>query len=357
MRFAIALLLVINALLFAAQSGLVSLPEPPRPQPLPQPLRSDALQLVAATIVEYTPEGARAHNDAVAAAQSPPTATQTSPATVQTQAAARPADPVTAVLAGAAPETEAAAPAAPTAAHSPSAIAPDPMAPKKPQPPLEAVARAQQETPTLAPQPTHTPAQEPTATSAPEPPPTPTQPDPPLPGRFARETHSASSTMALQTTQPPAAKTPVLLCRQTSASAEERRILTELAQTVPGVQLTATAERGVEAWWVATPRAENEKRAQQLAETLRQKGVSDLFIVRDAGPHQWRISLGIFRTRDRAETLAAQLRQKGVTHIEILPRPSSERFTLLAKGPEAALERFLSRAKARLPHQTWEACR
>lgn len=341
MRFAIALLLVINALLFAAQSGLVSLPEPPRPQPLPQPLRSDALQLVAATVVEYTPDGAHTHRDAVAAAQSPITPPQTPSATARSEVAARPADPVTAALAGAAPETEAAALVAPTAPPPPAVITHDTIAQDKPQPSLEAVA----------------PAQEPAAASAPQPPSTPTQPASPLPEHAAHETHPASNTVAPQPPTTPTVKTPVLLCRRTDATADEHRILDELAQTVPGVQLTATAEPVVESWWVATPKAANEKRARQQAETLRQKGVTDLFIVRDPGPHQWRISLGIFRTRDRAENLVRLLRQKGVSEIEILPRTQSEHFTILAKGPEPALERFLGRAQARLPRHNWEACR
>ncbi|WP_438438693.1 SPOR domain-containing protein [Hydrogenophilus thermoluteolus] len=340
MRFAIALLLVINALLFAAQSGLVSLPEPPRPQPLPQPLRSDALQLVAATVVEYTPDGAHTHRDAVAAAQSPITPPKRPPLLHDRKWLRAP--PTRSLRHWPAQRRKPKQPHWWPLPHPPPAvITHDTIAQDKPQPSLEAVA----------------PAQEPAAASAPQPPSTPTQPASPLPEHAAHETHPASNTVAPQPPTTPTVKTPVLLCRRTDATADERRILDELAQTVPGVQLTATAEPVVESWWVATPKAANEKRARQQAETLRQKGVTDLFIVRDPGPHQWRISLGIFRTRDRAENLVRLLRQKGVSEIEILPRTQSEHFTILAKGPEPALERFLGRAQARLPRHNWEACR
>ncbi|GAB6049847.1 hypothetical protein JCM16106_06910 [Hydrogenophilus islandicus] len=322
MRFAIALLLVINALLVAVQTGIVKLPEPPRPQPIPQPLRSDALRLVRATVTEYgnkrgEPSASSGPTDrpepSVAAADAP-----------------SPQPP-----SGAAPQSPPPGPASGSDAGSdaPGGAGRPPLAaaPEAPQPPS---LPASSEAPSLEPSATP-PAQQPSAPPS-APPATPAAP-PSAPTPFP----------------PPKA---VILCRLAEIDRERVHIAQELAQSVGGVRLAIAREAAVDAWWVTTPRQANEKAARALAETLRQQGVNDLFIIRDPGPHQWRISLGIFRTRERAERLVAELRRRGVTAVELLPRERSPKVTITVEGAQPLVDRFLGRARARLPEVTWQEC-
>jgi hypothetical protein len=52
--------------------------------------------------------------------------------------------------------------------------------------------------------------------------------------------------------------------------------------------------------------------ADKKASELRHLGVNDFYIIQDAGPFHWGISLGVFKTEDAARALLATLNQKGV---------------------------------------------
>jgi hypothetical protein len=52
--------------------------------------------------------------------------------------------------------------------------------------------------------------------------------------------------------------------------------------------------------------------ADKKASELRHLGVNDFYIIQDAGPFHWGISLGVFKTEDAARALLAALNQKGV---------------------------------------------
>lgn len=318
MRFAIALLLVINALLVAVQTGIVKLPEPPRPQPIPQPLRSDALRLVRATVTEY------GNKRGEPSAHSGPSDRQES--SVAAADAPSPQPP-----SGAAPQLP--LPGSASGSDAPGGADRPPLAaaPEAPEPPsLPASSMA----PSLQPSATPT-AQQPSAPPS-APPATPAVPP-----------------SAPTPSPPPKAAN---LCLLAEIDRERVHIAQELAQSVGGVRLAIAREAAVDAWWVTTPRQANEKAARALAETLRQQGVNDLFIIRDPGPHQWRISLGIFRTRERAERLIAELRRRGVTAVELLPRERSPKVTVTVEGAQPLVDRFLGRARARLPEVTWQEC-
>jgi len=325
MRFAIALLLVINALLVAVQTGIVKLPEPPRPQPIPQPLRSDALRLVRATVTEYGGQRGEPSAHSGPSDRPEPSVAAADAPSPQPPSGAAPQLPLPGSTSSSASGSDAGSDAPRGAAQPPLAAAPE--APQPPSLPASSVA------PSLEPSATP-PAQQPSAPpSAPSA--TPAAPSAPTPS------------------PPPKAAN---LCRLAEIDRERVHIAQELAQSVGGVRLAIVREAAVDAWWVTTPRQANEKAARALAETLRQQGVNDLFIIRDPGPHQWRISLGIFRTRERAERLVAELRRRGVTAVELLPRERSPKVAVTVEGAQPLVDRFLGRARARLPEVTWQEC-
>jgi hypothetical protein len=65
-------------------------------------------------------------------------------------------------------------------------------------------------------------------------------------------------------------------------------------------------------YWVHVPPLKTKAEVDRKARELRDLGVTEFFVVQDAG--QWRnaISLGIFRTDEAAQTFLAKLKQQGV---------------------------------------------
>jgi hypothetical protein len=65
-------------------------------------------------------------------------------------------------------------------------------------------------------------------------------------------------------------------------------------------------------YWVHMPPHKNKAEADRKVRELRNLGVTEFFVVQDAGPWRNAISLGIFRTEEGAQTFLAGLKQRGV---------------------------------------------
>ena len=116
---------------------------------------------------------------------------------------------------------------------------------------------------------------------------------------------------------------PPALCHawgELSASEADR-----LAQRLRRIGITATRSRSEtpEAWWVRIPPQRNRSEAERRVVELNLLGVSDTFIVQESGPNQNAVSLGLFKTENRARILLGQLRAKGVENAGIEPRMST----------------------------------
>jgi hypothetical protein len=85
--------------------------------------------------------------------------------------------------------------------------------------------------------------------------------------------------------------------------------LAQLALSAGQVERVVTDAGG---YWVHVPPLKTKSDVDRKARELRDLGVTEFFVVQDAG--QWRnaISLGIFRTEDAAQTFLAKLKQQGV---------------------------------------------
>jgi hypothetical protein len=65
-------------------------------------------------------------------------------------------------------------------------------------------------------------------------------------------------------------------------------------------------------YWVHIPPLKTKGEADRKVRELRSLGVTEFFVVQDAGPWRNAISLGIFRTEDAAQAFLAGLKQQGV---------------------------------------------
>lgn len=77
-------------------------------------------------------------------------------------------------------------------------------------------------------------------------------------------------------------------------------------------------------WWVRVPPQGGKEQAERKVKELKALGVSDFFIVQDAGPNQFAISLGLFKTEAAANQQLTQLRNKGVRSASVAPRMSTQ---------------------------------
>jgi len=91
------------------------------------------------------------------------------------------------------------------------------------------------------------------------------------------------------------------------------------------------------AWWVRIPPSGGKEGAERRVAELRALGINDLFIVHDAGPNQFAISLGLFKTEAKAQQHLATLQNKRVQTASIATR-SAVVHRIEVRGPAATLE-------------------
>lgn len=128
---------------------------------------------------------------------------------------------------------------------------------------------------------------------------------------------------------PPAA--PAYACLETEAFAppDARRFENRLARLELGARQTRLAVpfQEVTSHLVYLPPNGGKEGAERRVAELRERGISDYFIMQGDSPMRWAVSLGAFKTEASARTLAAELAKKGVQGVRVLPRgPQSNRF-------------------------------
>lgn len=80
-------------------------------------------------------------------------------------------------------------------------------------------------------------------------------------------------------------------------------------------------------WWVRIPPFDSRQRAEKRMRELKEAGVTDLFVVREPGPNQNAISLGLFRTESSARQHLSDLASKRIRDADVIPRnPAIQRL-------------------------------
>jgi len=65
-------------------------------------------------------------------------------------------------------------------------------------------------------------------------------------------------------------------------------------------------------YWVYIPPLKSKDEADKKGDELKARGIADFYVVQDAGPWQYAVSLGIFKTEEAATNYLAQMRKKNV---------------------------------------------
>ena len=121
-------------------------------------------------------------------------------------------------------------------------------------------------------------------------------------------------------------------------AAQVERLAREIGAPVETTLIQTETASG---WWVRIPPAANRQIADQHAQQLRELGVSDLFVVREAGPEQHAISLGLFRTEAAARQHLADLERLRVAGAEITARTPA-RYRLEITAAADTIDRLLA---------------
>ncbi|MDP3844707.1 MAG: SPOR domain-containing protein [Oxalobacteraceae bacterium] len=115
--------------------------------------------------------------------------------------------------------------------------------------------------------------------------------------------------------------------------------------------------REISSYMVYIPSQGDQAGAQKKVEELRQRGVTNFFVMQDNSDLRWGISLGVFKTDATAQKLLAQLRQQGVLSARIGTRSvATSKVVFQIRDLDPASAAALDRIAADFPEQQLRSC-
>ena len=160
----------------------------------------------------------------------------------------------------------------------------------------------------------------------------------------------------------PAPVAPAFACLETEAFAagDARRFETRLARLDLGARQTRLAIpfQEVTSHLVYLPPQGGKEGADRRVAELRERGVTNFFIMQGDSPLRWAVSLGVFKTEAGARTLAAELAKQGVQGVRILPRgPQTNRFAYRFRDIDAPTRTRIVEAGRGFPAAVLHICK
>lgn len=104
------------------------------------------------------------------------------------------------------------------------------------------------------------------------------------------------------------------------AASLARSLQAEIVQGNPGLKVVLPQAKDADDFWVYIPPRANRAAAEKKLEELRQIGIDDAFLIQEAGPHQFAISLGLFRSEEQALQHLSRLGKQGVRSAQVMGR-------------------------------------
>lgn len=143
------------------------------------------------------------------------------------------------------------------------------------------------------------------------------------------------------------------------ATADAARLASRLEDKFAGLKQVKRVEPGEGgSWWVHIPPLAGKDDAERKAGELRQLGVTDYFIVHEAGSNRNAISLGLFSTEKGGQDRLTELKGKGVRSARLVLRPGKDSLTTVeASGTAPARQAVLEAAAAVLPKAPATDCK
>jgi hypothetical protein len=160
----------------------------------------------------------------------------------------------------------------------------------------------------------------------------------------------------------PGPASPAVACVETDAfpAFEARRFETRLARLDLGERQTRLTVpfQEVTSHLVYLPPQGGKEGADRRTAELRERGVSNSFVMQGDSPLKWAISLGVFKTEAAARSESARLTKLGIANVRILPRgPQSQRFAYRFRDIDAEIRNRIGEAGRGLPAAVLHICR
>jgi len=103
-------------------------------------------------------------------------------------------------------------------------------------------------------------------------------------------------------------------------------------------------------YWVYIPPLKNKAAANRRVAQIRKLGISEYFVVQEAGALRYAISLGVFKTREAAQNYLGQLNSKGLRSAKIGERASKLKTTMfILNSVDASIEGKLAATSKDFP--------
>ncbi len=178
-------------------------------------------------------------------------------------------------------------------------------------------------------------------------------------------TRAGAATVAAPAPEPiPEAAAPVLpvACAEVGnfGAIEARRFERLLEPLALGARLAKleVPTQEITSYMVMIPPLGSKEAADKKAAEIKEQGVSSYFIMNDATPTKWAISLGVFKSEAAAQTLQAALVKQGVTGVKIAGRSStSNRQIFRFRDIDSAIKSKLDETAKRFDGIETRACK
>ena len=183
------------------------------------------------------------------------------------------------------------------------------------------------------------------------------------PAETAPDTDSAAAAEAPAEPAPVAAvAAPAVACVETDAFAagEARRFETRLARLDLGTRQTrlTVPYQEVTRHLVYLPPQGGKEGADRRTAELRERGVTNSFVMQEDSPLKWAISLGVFKSDTAARAEAARLAKQGVANVRVIGRgPQSQRFAYRFRGIDTEIRTRIVEAGRGLSAAVLHTCR
>lgn len=139
----------------------------------------------------------------------------------------------------------------------------------------------------------------------------------------------------------PAATSVALKCMEWGSFtiADAPRAEKALEPLALGPRLAQRRTEETAGWWVFIPPQGSRAAAVRKAAELKALAVDEYFIVQEAGPYRWALSLGVFRNEEAAQARLVTLRNQGVRSAQAAPRETIvPKVWLQVKNVDAPLQ-------------------
>ncbi len=155
------------------------------------------------------------------------------------------------------------------------------------------------------------------------------------------------------------AETPLLACRALGGLtiAEASQLTNWLANREDAPIVDQRSQVGAKSWWVYIPPLQNSVQAEKKGDELSKLGAKDYQIVRDRGPNEHAISLGLFKSEERAKEFLASLQKKNIKSARIQVREADgDRVIVEMRGKAESLGTVLENLPEEFSRAKTMAC-